>query len=207
MNKEFWLAYLPANKASTEASIANMNSAINWALTLVIGFAAFVAQALLSNQKALTREIGLVLLAMTGLAILMTTHFAVRAAKSYLNVVRFSLVERVMISALASGHPSSQTGMSSVEDTYCQYVRDWKSPLPRIVVFRKVMFELGFFWLLLMLAFVYFSVWKSIPADKMGLEILALLATFVGIFIELLIFRQSAYLRSVLPEPSAVRLK
>ncbi len=76
------------------------------------------------------------------------THFGIRSAKGYANVIRFSLIHRSIIQKrLQLPDVPSHAELKHLIDLYLYNVR-WALPIRRADVFNKVLFEFGFGYLL-----------------------------------------------------------
>lgn len=111
-------------------SVVYLNSTINWSVSLVLaGIASFGLSDKVSVQDRFYFQCAI---------IVFLIHFFSRSCKAYLNVIRFSVLDRETIRFLKNGqHASAAELINSL------YV-EWKSPLPLSLVLQKCTFELGY---------------------------------------------------------------
>jgi hypothetical protein len=120
-------------------NMSYLHNAHNWALTILVG-GVVVLTARTSFPDYLS-------LAALSVLLLVLIHFAVRTAKAYVNVMRWGTLERQIIRAKLTQATLVDWGVvvNKIEQLHCA----WSSPLPLHDVAYKVLFELGFFYFLI----------------------------------------------------------
>lgn len=128
--------YLPLLSEERSSSLVELHSATTWTLTLVSGAVLVVAlQPGFPNTRSV---IALIAVFVVGV------HFALRAAKGYINVIRWAHIQRTILSLAAASGTVSQA-RRAIHD----YHIGWQSPLKPRDVLMKCLFELGYGYILL----------------------------------------------------------
>jgi|GEM_PF-3848850 len=126
------MAFRSGVATQISGSVVYLNNTVNWALTLILA-----ALASLTISDIPSAQFQGVFFAALLIAVF---HFFIRACKAYLNVIRFSLLDRETLSQIESGN-----WIDAVQ-IIRNYYYNWLSPLPLHQVVSKVLFELGFFY-------------------------------------------------------------
>jgi hypothetical protein len=136
--KNSWLksVYMPQLASLLDSNMSYLHTTLNWAVTVLLGGIVFVA-----TRPTFPDGLGLV-----GLEILFVVlgHFAVRTAKAYLNVIRWSSLEKHILGAIIND--ADQAGWKTIKGKILSYHYEWKSPLTARDIAQKVLLELGFFY-------------------------------------------------------------
>jgi hypothetical protein len=189
-------AYLGHLATLLDSNMTYLHSTLNWGITITVGGIGLVlARASFPDQMSL-----LALLAL--LPVL--THFAVRTAKAYLNVMRWTTLEKHIIEEFLRRDDSG--GWDLMRRRILTYHCAWASPLRFWHVVQKVLFELGFAY--------FFGIVVGLAlytAVRVGASWTALLgwpiaASLVGAEIWMGLWR-SPYFRQVAPDELATRQK
>lgn len=185
------LSYLNLTRQAAEAALTNLNSSINWALTLIIGVIAFVAQSISGSPSDNILALALLILAVS---LLMLVHFGVRTAKSYLNLLRFSLLEAATLRHLLDGNNKAAPIRNSIKLYHLQ----WHRPITNGRIISKILFEFGFFYLFIIITCLYGYIVNLLWLKESNAVIVVLITFSVPIFIsiELLIFANSPYIQN-----------
>ncbi|MBW2636603.1 MAG: hypothetical protein JRC86_03600 [Deltaproteobacteria bacterium] len=126
---------------------------------------------------------------------LVLAHLFTRTAKAYLNVMRFTSLDKWLLQNLERGDYET---CSRAIDTY--YIR-WVSPLPACTVIWKTLLELGFAYMYL--AIMGLFIYASISNPNRIIWLMAGAHCVVGLELYFGLLR-SPYLRKVEPFPIAV---
>ncbi len=178
---------------STErsTSLGELQNATTWSLTILTGAAVVVG--LQQDFPNSVSMVGLSAIFVLG------THFGVRAAKGYINVIRWAHIQRRILGAV-TGEVSKDDVFEAIETYHIK----WKSPITRWDLIRKCLFELGYFYILFGLmaaiAFGFFSSTVS-NASRLVVIIAVGLASY-----EVSVFFDSAYM-DVEPDDEARKLR
>ncbi|CCD94417.1 membrane hypothetical protein [Bradyrhizobium sp. ORS 375] len=170
-DKEAVLFFAEAIPSHIEVSMNYLHNTINWSITVFAGGVG----AIVINEKFpnINTEI------LTSILLLTLAHLFIRTSKAYLNVMRFTSLDKLIIRNTSLGHP--EQCFSAID----RYYLNWASPLPVHTVVVKVLFELGFFymWVALTGIFIYAAIktqgeyWYLIIASHVG----ALLEFYFGL--------------------------
>jgi hypothetical protein len=131
--------YFPYLGSSIATSINYLHTTLNWAVTLLLGSIVFVV-----SRSSFPDHIGLIGLLLT---LLILNHFAIRTAKAYLSVMRFSILEKYILGSVLEANSTWPEIQAKIID----YHINWISPLRIWDVLYKVLFELGFIYFLLVI--------------------------------------------------------
>jgi hypothetical protein len=190
-----WLAdvYLPSLTEQITNSLDYLHNAINWGLVVLSGTLVVV----LTNvpyRDTTTLPALLVIL-------VLCVHFFCRTARAYINVIRFSLVHRAITNRVLSINALSSE-IDPVE-AIRTYIVQWKLPLRRVDVFRKVLFELGYGYpIVIDITLIVYVIVTAGP--RLAAWFLVGIAV-VLISVELTVFVKSPYMRNPVPNEDAVR--
>jgi predicted branched-subunit amino acid permease len=168
-------------------SMTYLHTTITWAITVFVG----VVGAIVISDSFPNGNLQLLLTVL----FLVLAHLFIRTAKAYLNVMRFTALEKLLLQNLERGDYET---CSRAIDTY--YIR-WVSPLPAWTVLWKTLLELGFAYMyaVIMGLFIYASI--SNPTRIIWLMAGAHCVVGFELYFGLL---RSSYLRKVEPFPIAV---
>lgn len=184
-----WIANTYFATLSEEISHAldQLHQATNWGVTLVTGaLIAILARAEFPDFPSL--------LALLGLAAL-NAHFMNRALRGYINVVRFGLLQKLILSEMQPGPGALKTN-KEIWAAIAAYHISWRSPLNRRHVYWKGLAELGFGYLFIILgALVVVCLDARVihqPSSWVWIGVAVLL-----LVLEIGTFSRSPYLRTV----------
>lgn len=189
----FLNAYVGSTRQAAEQSLKSLDASINWALTSTLGVLAFVINAFVIKGSAEPDDRGF-LMAILGTSLAMLVHFAIRASKNYLNIVRFAKLER---EALKCSLKLEGSTADQLRTTVLKYHIDWASPLGIGSITRKVLFEFGFMYMLAFVGFMFWFVAQGSNPEKQWIWIVVALATTIAVLIEILIFSHSPYIKHI----------
>jgi hypothetical protein len=130
-----WLSetYYAGLTEKLNASIEYLHSAIAWSITLTVaGVSVILTQARFPNERSLVLGVMLSLF---------LNHFGVRAAKGYLNVVRFAAIQRRLTAWQLS---RSEGDLNRLIEHIRSLDLAWCSPVRKRVVLYKIIFECGY---------------------------------------------------------------
>ena len=194
-DKGHWIhsVYLPQLTGQFDTSMTYLHTTLNWAITAFLGVIAVVL-ARSTFPDRLSYVMLLILLVMLG-------HFAVRTGKAYLNVVRWTTLERHILKTLLD-----QSDVSALLPLVEKYHYAWVSPLSLKHLAFKILFELGFVYFAILNVGLLVFVWCSVGWDWwMLLELCgALMLLGLEIWVGLL---RSPYLRKIEVDPLARKLR
>ena len=178
--------YLGHLASLLDSNLTYLHSTLTWAITLLLGGVGVVVARPTFPDR--TGVIALLVLAVV------VGHFAVRTAKAYLNVMRWSSLEKRIIRGFLT--TVEEITWESDRDKILQYHCSWESPLGFGAVAYKVLFELGFayFWGIALGLLFYSLTVVPVTRDIVGAILGALIVLVVEVWLGLL---RSAYLRRV----------
>lgn len=192
--------YLASMRSAAEASLAALNTSVNWMLTLSLALAAVVANSAIGANATPGSRIFAFFVLAGSLPVI--THFAIRVTKSYINVVRFAALERSVLAYLTD----NSIQMSQLVEVVREHHMSWKSPISIRTMVGKLFFELGFLYPFLALilaagylASILWAVSACVVVAAAGTA--ALVASF-----EIGNFLNSSYAREVKIDETAQRL-
>lgn len=194
-DREFGLAYVASLATEKQTSIGELQNATTWGLTVATTGLVFLA-----GRSGFPDEQSLL-----GCAVLLVfvAHFMVRAMKGYANVLRWSLLQRILIADLLQPH---RTGISEESRAaIATYHGEWKLPVRRTTVVWKGMFELAFGYLLVASAGLMVYILTAIPWKWGFLPVV--LVSVVASVAELLLFATSPYMKYSRPIDEAQRYR
>lgn len=173
--------------AQISTSMSYLHSTITWAVTAFAGGTGVI----IINDNFPNGNSQLLL----AVLFLVLAHLFVRTAKAYLNVMRFTALDKWIIVNMEKGN------YAACSLAIRKYYVDWVSPLPTRTVLLKTLFELGFayMWVALIGLFVYAS-WTNMN-NIIWLMVLAHVAAGLEVYFALV---RSPYLRRVEPFQIAV---
>ena len=183
---EIFLAGLPSQIAT---NVAYLNGSINWSITVFIGgVGASIVQ---SDFPTPTHTIFFSIL------LIAITHFFSRTCKAYINVIRFTTIEKVILSMI------KDNDYEGAYEFIRKYYMEWASPLSPKTVLVKGLFELGYaYFFIIISAFIWYCI---INADYQY-NLYIVVATFMAVISEVLIgLLNSPYFKKVEPVELAVR--
>lgn len=186
-------AYISSMREAAEQSLKSLDSSINWALTSTMATLAFSISAIIENVRMDGDVIGF-LLSILGVCISMQFHFAIRSAKNYLNILRFSKLER---EAVKYAFKTEGADLSKLKTAIIEYHIEWKSPVTLGCVAKKVVFEFGFFYTAMISTMLFIFIAVKLPIEKFYEPIIILLLVIMGSICELFMFSHSPYIRSI----------
>lgn len=139
--------YFSALASDRNVAMAYLHQSNTWQITIFSGalFSCFVQDSFPS----------VVTLLIASVALVSTANFLTRSAKAYLNIVRWSTIERAILHLMTCDDVNeteilTEKAWEAVEI----YHINWSSPLNRRDVLVKVMFEFGYFFQIAALLFV-----------------------------------------------------
>lgn len=177
--------YYPSLVESVSQSLDQLHQATNWGITLIsVGLVAVLTQFSFPSPEAT-----IALIAVAAL----NQHFMNHALKGYLNVMRFSTIQKTILDELNA----SDTSLGRSRQKIVDYHVRWMSPLSRKSVFLKGYVELGFGYLLVVnLAMGLISLSQGGQPRNL-LECFGLVGVFAALVIESVALNFSPYLRQV----------
>ncbi|MBI1731055.1 hypothetical protein HYR53_10650 [Candidatus Acetothermia bacterium] len=194
MNPQEWLqttyySYL-GNQINT--SMTYLHSTVNWANTLLS-----LGMALVVSSTTFPDPFGLI-----GLLFIFTimNHFAIRTAKAYLNVIRFSTLQKHILKLSVEEDPEAD--WSGIKEKAMQYDYDWTSPLTMRDLLYKVVMELGFmyYYLIIVILLIYSYIYVEVSPELLGVTGIAAILSFLELWFGL---KRSLYMRKVVLDPLA----
>lgn len=198
---EFIAPYLSDLNGQVNGSISYLNQTISWQIAIFIG-GSLASSAFQSADRYYSLFIAISLLAIT-------LHNGARAAKAYINVIRFSVLRRSVVKLIVD-RPEGDEFLYEIENIDVAkkiqlFDIEWHSPISRKAIVYKVLIELGFVYqLLIILAILaYISITKFLVLEQ--ISILGITLAIFGILL-LELFR-SPYLRKVSIDSEAEQLR
>jgi hypothetical protein len=189
----FLNAYIGSTRQAAEQSLKSLDASINWALTSTLGVLAFVINAFVIKGSAEPDDRGF-LMAILGTSLAMLVHFAIRASKNYLNIVRFAKLERETLKCTLRFKGATSDHLRKI---VFKYHVNWASPLGIGTITRKVLFEFGFMYMLAFVSFMFWFVAQGSSPDKHWVWIVVALVTTIAVLVEVLIFSHSPYIKHI----------
>ncbi|MEV4119569.1 hypothetical protein [Micromonospora sp. NPDC049645] len=185
--------YLESLTAEKSASLTELQNATTWGLTIITTGALFiVGRATFPDYLSL---LGLLVL------MVLATHFTTRTAKGYINVVRWSLIQRMLISGFLDEVPDIEGRRQVIR----AYHLDWALPVRRRDVVWKSLVELGYGYIFVLLVGAVVYCLTELP---LALHHYLALAVALGmILFDLVVFSRSPYMRRPVPHSDARRLR
>lgn len=117
-----------------DSSMTYLHTTQNWCITTLLGGAIFV----LSRQTFPDQTSAFISI----LLLVATLHFAIRSAKAYVNVMRYSTLQKHILNfVLQSG--DALTEKQLIASVHMHHY-GWVCPLKRRHIATKILFELGF---------------------------------------------------------------
>jgi len=120
----------------TDSGLTRLETANTW--TLTVSLAAVIT---IINAGSFPSDKSLMLLCAT---ILLTSHFMVRAMKGYINVVRFSALNRAVVDLVLTPGPQRAARFGEVREKFQEYNQEWRLPIKRYHVWVKTLTEFSF---------------------------------------------------------------
>jgi hypothetical protein len=190
--------YFPTLSQEKASALDQLHNATNWGLTL-----ATTAFFLAVTKQGFPDTLSLYILLV---ALLMGFHFFTRTLKGYINVIRWALLQRVIVEKQSQKNSaSSYKEDNDIKNLINQYHVKWLLPLRRSDVIVKGLFELGYgYILIIILATIIYSVINMCigRSDWIGL---AVGSSTIGI--ELFLFLHSPYMKKAKPHDNARELR
>lgn len=174
-----------------DTNMTYMHTTITWTVTLTLGVIAVVL-ARPSFPDDISFIMILILLVMLG-------HFIVRTGKAYLNIMRWSTLEKYILKA--SLDQADETDYAVIFHHIEDYHYSWKSPISIKDLTYKLLFELGFAYFgILSIGLLAFIAYKVGVDEWMLIEI----AVTIGLItFEIWVGFRSSYLKNVTVDPLA----
>lgn len=195
------MAFSANCRQATEASLAQLNNSVNWAMTLTLAVSGFIIQSVLTADAPYTDFKLLVLIGLELLGFALLANFFARTAKSYLNVIRFSLVER---QALRACFEISGSIYRLTHDTEEYYV-EWGNPISIKRTIQKVLLEFGFvYWFLINIALTVYLCTMVSCNSATYVYVGVPLSWLIIILFEKWVFGLSAYAKNNHPHQDAM---
>jgi len=195
-NQYNWVmnVYLPMLGQEKASALDQLHNATNWGLTLTT-----TAFLLAVSKQGFPDLVSLYILIV---ALLMCVHFYTRTLKGYINVVRWALLQRVIVEKrLQKNTIGSEDVASDLAILIDNYHVKWRLPLRRSDVFIKGLFELGYGYILgITLATTIYTVTRVAMGFAEWVGVLIALAT---ISFELVLLRRSPYMQMSAPNENA----
>jgi hypothetical protein len=181
------LAFRSSTSAEVSTNMAYLHSTINWAVTLFAGgFATMLLQAGSSERSAL---------ALDAVLFVVTVHFFVRTSKAYINVMRFTSLDKALLHHIAHGEYDEGYQLLHI------YYINWISPVAASTVLYKTLIEFGFLYLFTALiaigAYLHYKTGVDPLITLVPIGVISFLEVRYGLL-------KSPYLRIVEPLNSAV---
>jgi hypothetical protein len=185
-----YFANLAQEKAS---SLSQLHNATNWGVTLIT--AALVA---VISRQAFPDAISFYTLLLT---FLIGVHFFTRTIKGYINVIRFSFLQRIIVDSTLMGELKNKN--SELEEAIIKYHIEWLLPLRKIDVIIKGLLELGYGYILgiVILLLIYTTTVVSIDRN----EWIILGISLFLVLVEIALLFRSPYMRRSAPNEKARR--
>lgn len=197
----FLTAYASSSRQAAEQALKSLDSSTSWAVTFTLGILAFAINATVVSPNV-TSAGRLLVLAIVSMGFPMLVHFGIRAAKSYINIVRFAKLEREALKCcLQIEDGSAENLIKSLQ----LYHLAWRSPINRGRIVFKVLFEFGFFYLIAFLIVLAYFIVRDIP-DLWQSWLVFVLLTVIAILLEVLNFSHSPYIKETVPDGDSTTL-
>ncbi|MCJ7448353.1 MAG: hypothetical protein MUO72_11745 [Bacteroidales bacterium] len=178
-------------------SLEYLHNTVNWGVVTTIGI---VAAIFVREQFP-----DLLSWALLWFALPITLHFGVRTAKAYINVMRWSSIQRhVQIHIM--NNPPDECDFLRVIEIIEKYHTHWVSPLARIDVIYKTLLEMGYGYFLFFHSALLIYVGTKIEITGPTFVIATLGFLFVILEAFLFLFK-SPYLASISVDPETHRLR
>ena len=192
ISSDFLNEYATSARQAAEQAMKSLDTANNWGLTLslaILGILASMLGSPLLKGGAVTDIERVLLLVIVAAALPMLVHFGIRAAKSYINIVRFAKLEREALKCNLRLEDGSDDALRSA---IIKYHLKWKSPIGRFTILKKVVFEFGFSYEILIIMFCFYAASRGLAfAECLAILLLALFVSGA----ELWNFSVSPYIR------------
>lgn len=187
-----WLTTVYFSTLSQEKASAldQLHNATNWGLTLVS-----TAYLLAITKQDFPDTLSLYILLVT---LLMGFHFFTRTLKGYINVIRWALLQRVVLEKQLHQNSLSLDNIANLIELY--HIK-WSLPLRRSDVIIKGLFDLGFGYILSIgLGTIIYACFNMcmIWVDWVGI-----LVALLTIGLELILFFRSPYMKIEIPHDDA----
>jgi hypothetical protein len=176
---------------SVDINMTYLNQTVNWSITIFAGaLGAAIVQEKFPNFNT---QILLAIL------LVVISHFFVRCSKAYINVMRYTSLDRYIIAAMALSDYEVAFG------AIVKYHVQWVSPLAARTVLYKAFVEFGFIYMWLVVAGLYaYALYEAWSISALVLVIIAHVLMGIEIYIGLI---RSPYLAKVEPMEVAERLR
>jgi len=196
MDQKDWVktTYLAHLASLIDANMSYLHTTLNWGVTVLLGGGVFIMSRT-SFPDLTSYHGGLIML-------IVLVHFGVRTAKAYLNVMRWTSLEKHVLNAAISDESEWEQILGKIKDYHCL----WISPLALKSVAWKVLFELGFFYLFLITILLIFYTLINVGLGYLTVTELAITLLLVVFEIWLGLVR-SSYMRQVSRDDIAYSLR
>lgn len=191
--REEWIktTYLGHLGSLIDTNMTYLHSTVGWAMALLLGGVLFVA-----SRPQFPDHVGFLLLL---LLLLVLAHFAVRTSKAYLNVIRWTTLEKYVVrGALAE---QEDADWDDVRTKIVDYHGNWASPLSYGDIVHKLVFELGFGYFFVAIGGLLVYTVVTIGRDLIWVLFLEFLLAFGILSVEVWMgLVRSGYMRSLRPD-------
>ncbi len=157
-------------EASTQSAVAHLHESMSWCQAML---AAAVTSMFVPFQP--DGSLGLFKYAALMAALSLVTGFALRTAKNYLNVMRFSILHRRALS-VAVGQAIDPAAYPLLVARWVGGVRNfyihWRSPVSRGDLAKKVLFEFDYIYAFGVLVFLMVLLLSAGPCNSLGVIII-----------------------------------
>jgi hypothetical protein len=148
--------YLSSLTLSIDTNMSYLHETLTWSVTVLSAGIGIVL-----GRASFPDITGIMILL---LLIIMMGHFAVRTGKAYMNVMRFSTLEKMVVKSYLNNDEEAQWEKNF--KLIIAYHCEWQNPLAFTSVAKHVLFNLGFVYFLgISLSLVVYSILK-IEFDK-----------------------------------------
>jgi hypothetical protein len=143
--------YLSNLSSSIDTNMTYLHSTLSWSVTVLFGGIGIVLA-----RPSFPDVTGIMILL---LLVILIGHFTIRTGKAYMNVMRFTNLEKMVISSYLKSDTETQweNNFKRIIEYHCE----WKNPLTFTAVAKHVLFKLGFVYFLgVSVGLVAYSIWK-----------------------------------------------
>lgn len=196
--------YLRYLSAQVSANVAYLNQTVSWSVGIVtasIGF--FITQKVIGADDSTHLSTYLATL----VVVVFLVHFMGRGIRAYVNVMRFSMLSRMVIDLRIRAKGIDEPPLDQLAElkrSIALYDVKWVCPVSWPTITRKFFGELGFgLMFFVMVASAMCSVW-TLP---ISISLPAALATFGAISMDVFRLKCGSYFKEIEPHPMAENLK